>query len=97
MPFTITANAVCPRCKYSGRFTSVMDADNDSEAIAKFKDSRRYCFSCSLFGIEAELNFDPRTQVDPHLSLVRNSDRAYSRTEEFTCAVDPLPYNSRPE
>jgi len=68
MRFTVTGRAICPRCEYSRRFSSEVDADTDEAAIQRFKDNHRYCFSCIRFGIQRELNFDSYIQAEERAS-----------------------------
>ena len=68
MRFTVTGSTTCPKCKYSRSFTSELDAESDEAAMQRFKDNHRYCFMCSLFGVQTELNFDSYMQVKERLS-----------------------------
>jgi len=55
------------------RFRCELEADTAESARQKFLDSHRYCCDCSLFGIQADLDFSyveivKATIRDPHES-----------------------------
>jgi hypothetical protein len=68
MRFIVTGTATCPRCKYSRRYSSKIDAANEEVAVQYLMDSHRYCFACLSFGIQGELNFYTCIQVRKRLT-----------------------------
>jgi hypothetical protein len=62
--FRVTGRTVCPRCKKEREFSSAIYADTVETALQLLKERHRNCFSCSMFGIEANVDFKSNIQVE---------------------------------
>lgn len=83
MRFIVTTSARCSKCKRTFHYRSALDAETAEAARQKLLDNHRYCFGCSRFGIQAELDFDSRVKIEAGIKQSFSESSHITRTRDI--------------
>lgn len=76
MKFNVVCRVKCYNCPARDKdddgdqiLTGIVEADNQREAMNKFKDANKNCRKCSAAGTEASIKFDDFIEIEQLPSL----------------------------